>query len=124
MMDNTQQLLSSISQMDGVWATFLLSRSGELLLWDVPRIITEDVLDNVAFPLSRLREALGRGDPAIDFCVLRFAAHRLCLHATADGMICILTSPAVNLPALKIAATMTLRRLNPYLRVEGREDHV
>ena len=120
-MDAVHQLLSSISEMDGIWATFLLSRTGELLLWDVPRIIREDVLDSVALPLGRLREVLGRGEPQIDFCVLRFSEHRLCLHATAEGMLCVLASPTVNLPALKMAATITLRRLNPYLQDEGRE---
>ena len=120
-MDNARNFLSSISDLDGIWATFLLSGMGDLVLWDVPRILGEEVLDSVGVPLCRLRDVLGRGEPDIDFCVLRFAEHRLCIHANADGMICILTSPTVNMPALKMAAALTLRRLNPYLQLQRGE---
>ena len=124
-MTDVRDLLSPIRRLDGIWATFVLSGTGQLMLWDVPRVLTEETLDQVAAPLVSLCDALGRGYSEIDFCVLRYAKHRLCLHATADGMICVVAAPAVNMPALKTAAAVTLRRLGPLLHPGGSErEHV
>jgi hypothetical protein len=124
-MTNVRELLAPICRLDGIWATFVLSGTGQLKLWDVPRVLTEEALDQVSTPLVSLCDALGRGYSEIDFCVLRFAKHRLCLHATADGMVCIVASPAVNMPALKTAAAITLRRLGPLLQPgRGEGEHV
>jgi len=107
-----QSLLAGLRDLDGVWGSFVISLEGELLVWDVPRIITEQMLDAVAPRLTVLREALASGgNMDADVITLRFDEHRLYLGAAPFGLICAITTPTINSPALRMALNVTARRL-------------
>lgn len=105
------ELLSAIRDLDGVWGVFALGRDGGLILWDMPARISDSTLDEVAPRLTRLRDALTDGAPDLDFCVIGYSNHNLCLRAAANGMVCVVSSPRASRAALKMAMTMLLRKL-------------
>src|SRR3954465_12954561 len=75
-------LLAPLGDIDGIWGSFVLSDQGDLLLWDMPPGVSEEMLDAGAPRLTRLREALARNGQDVELCMLRFARHRLCLRAS------------------------------------------
>jgi len=110
-------LLTALRDLEGIWGSFVLSADGALVLWDVPHPITEQALDEVAPRVMRIRDVLaGAGAADASYaCVLRFAEHRLCFTSWDHGVVCVLASAAANLAALKMAMTLTLRRLEPLM---------
>ena len=111
-----ETLLAALRELDGIWGSFVLSLDGELLLWDVPRTISEDTLDAVGPRLAVLRDALTSGGRMhVDFLTLRYERHRLCLGTTPFGIMCVIASPSVNMPALRMAMNVTCKRLDRLL---------
>ena len=112
---NVQQaesLLAGLRDLDGVWGSFVVSLEGELLVWDVPRAITEEMLDAVAPRLTVLREAFASGgNLEADVITLRFDQHRLTVGAAPFGLVCAITAPTTNTAALRMALNVTARRL-------------
>jgi len=111
-------VLAALGDLDGIWGSFVLSGRGDLLLWDVPQEIGEEALDGVAPRLTRLCQALARDGRDVELCMLRFAQHRLCLRAAGSCTLAVLTTTAVNVPALKMAMTVASRRLGEMLMEE------
>jgi hypothetical protein len=110
--EQAEELLGRLRDLDGVWGAFVLSPEGELLVWDVPRAISEGALVEVGPRVAGLRDALASGarlDP--DFVTLRFAHHRLCVTAARFGTICVITTSDTNQAALRMAVNMTARHL-------------
>jgi hypothetical protein len=46
---------------------------------------------------------------------MRFADHKLYLRSTPNGFLCALSTNGVNTPALKMALTLTSRRVDPLI---------
>ena len=111
-----EKLLAGLRDLEGIWGAFVLSPDGELLLWDVPRAISEGTLDAVGPRLAVLRDALASGGRMhVDFMTLRYERHRLCVTITPFGILCVITTPAVNMAALRTALNVTGRRLDRLL---------
>jgi predicted regulator of Ras-like GTPase activity (Roadblock/LC7/MglB family) len=107
-----ESLLAGLRDLDGVWGAFVVSLEGELIVWDVPSSITEPMLDAVAPRLTVLREAFASGgNIEADVITLRFDQHRLTVGAAPFGLVCAITTPAINGPALRMALHVTTRRL-------------
>jgi len=109
-----ESLLGGLRDLEGVWGAFAVSLEGELLVWDVPRAITEEMLDAVAPRLARLREAFassGKQKMDADVIVLRFDQHRLYVGAAPFGLVCAITTPGIHAAALRMALHVTARRL-------------
>ncbi|HEX3850806.1 MAG TPA: hypothetical protein VHW01_07550, partial [Polyangiaceae bacterium] len=51
----------------------------------------------------------------LDHCVMRFADHKLYLRSVPNGFLCVLSTNGVNTPALKMALTLTARRVDPLI---------
>lgn len=110
--EQAEGLLGRLRDLEGIWGAFLLSPEGELLVWDVPRAISEGALDEVGPRLAGLRDALASGAKIdADFVTLRFARHRLCLAAAPFGIICVITTVDANRAALRMAVNVTARHL-------------
>jgi predicted regulator of Ras-like GTPase activity (Roadblock/LC7/MglB family) len=111
-----ETLLAGLRDLDGIWGAFVLSSEGGLLLWDVPRAISEEMLDAVGPRLAVLRDALATGGGMhVDFLTLRYERHRLCVSITPLGILCVITTAAVNVAALRMALNVTCRRLDRLL---------
>ena len=107
-----ESALAGLRDVDGIWGSFALSFEGALLVWDVPRTISEETLDAVAPRLAVLREALASGGKMdVELFTLRFDKHRLCVGTTPFGVICVITAVTVNAAALRMAMNVTARRL-------------
>jgi hypothetical protein len=51
------------------------------------------------------------GNMAPDIITMRFDEHRLYLGAAPFGLVCAITTPTINTPALRMALNVTARRL-------------
>lgn len=110
--EQAEELLGRLRDLEGIWGAFVLSPKGELMVWDVPRAISEGALDGVGPRVAGLCEALASGARIdADLVTLHFAHHRLCLAAAPFGIICVITTIDANLAALRMAVTVTARHL-------------
>jgi predicted regulator of Ras-like GTPase activity (Roadblock/LC7/MglB family) len=116
--DPLADLLAPLADVEGVQGSFVLSADGELLLWDTPGDLREETLDGVAPRLARLRDTLAHDGGDVDFCMLRFAKNRLCLRASSACVLAVVTSTTVNVAALRMAMTVTSRRLTRLMEEE------
>jgi len=101
---------------DGVHGSFVVTKSGELAGKDLPAMFDDAVLTEVGRRIARLNEGLSAGGQDFDHCVMRFADHKLYLRSVSNGFLCVLSTNAVNSPAMKMALTLTSRRVDPMIQ--------
>lgn len=109
------QILSGMRDVDGVHGSFVVTRSGALAGKDLPSMFDDAVLTEVGQRVARLHDGLCVGGEDFDHCVMRFADHKLYLRSVPNGFLCVLSTTSVNTPALKMALTLTSRRLDPLI---------
>jgi hypothetical protein len=104
--------LAALRDLDGVEGSFLFSLRGGVLDSDIPSIFGDrDVLEEVAPRLLRLVETFSDGDAEVHSYIIRYREHLLFLRNTQRGMLCVLSAPDVNLPALRMGVNLALRRM-------------
>ena len=81
------------------------------------------VLSEVGRRVVRLHDGLCAGGEDFDHCVMRFADHKLYVRSVPSGFLCVLSTNGVNTPALKMALTLTSRRVDPLI-ADGAANHV
>jgi predicted regulator of Ras-like GTPase activity (Roadblock/LC7/MglB family) len=106
-----QHALTSLMDVAGVEGSFLVNRTGALAAWNMPPAVEEEMLDEASTKLARLRQAFAVAGQELDFCTVRFANYKLCLKASDAGIICVLTRPDVNVPALRMALRLILNQI-------------
>lgn len=109
------QVLAAMRDVDGVHGSFVVTKSGELAGKDLPAMFDDAVLTEVGRRIARLNEGLSAGGQDFDNCVMRFADHKLYLRSVSNGFLCVLSTNAVNSPAMKMALTLTSRRVDPMI---------
>jgi predicted regulator of Ras-like GTPase activity (Roadblock/LC7/MglB family) len=109
------QILAAMRDVDGVHGSFLVTRAGVLAGKDLPPMFDDAVLTEVGRRVVRLHEGLSAGGQELDHCVMRFADHKLSLRSVPNGFLCVLSTNGVNAPALKMALTLTSRRVDPLI---------
>ena len=109
------QILAGMRDVDGVHGSFVVTRTGVLAGKDLPPMFDDAVLTEVGRRVGRLHEGLCSDGPDFDHCVLRFADHKLYLRSLPNGFLCVLATNGVNAPALKMALTLTARRVDPLI---------
>ena len=108
-------ILAAMRDVDGVHGSFVVTRAGALAGKDLPAMFDDAVLTEVGRRIARLHEGLCAGRDDFDQCVMRFADHKLYLRSIQNGFLCALTTNTVNTPALKMALTLTARRVDPLI---------
>ena len=108
-------LLHSLRDVPGIAGSFVVSDLGRLLGRDMPAVFGDDVLGEVGPRALRLRETLGHESDTGGSFVVTYADYLLFLRPLRDGLMCVLGSPEVNLAALRMALTLTVRRINALL---------
>ncbi|MBC8131471.1 MAG: hypothetical protein H7X95_00710 [Deltaproteobacteria bacterium] len=68
-------------------------------------------LGEAAERLTRLRDTFATVGDQLDLAVIRFQDHRLYLKVLDSGMLCMLADRAVNLAALRMAASLVGQRI-------------
>ncbi len=109
------QILAGMRDVDGVHGSFVVTRSGALAGKDLPPMFDDAVLTEVGRRIVRLHDGLCAGGDDFEHCVMRFADHKLYLRSVPNGFLCVLSTNGVNTPALKMALTLTSRRIDPLI---------
>lgn len=106
-----QAQLQALRDVKGVIGAFVLNESGDLCCRDMPGVLGDGDLADVAPRIVRLLDALAT-EATRDSCTIRFVEHRLSMRAYADGaLLCVLSDVHTNLAALRMAMTLTTRKL-------------
>jgi predicted regulator of Ras-like GTPase activity (Roadblock/LC7/MglB family) len=106
--------LAQLRDVPGIEGSFVVSDMGRLLARDMPPVFDDDVLGEVGPRALRLRDTLGYAGEDLDSAVVRYADYLFFLRPLNDGVLCVLTTQSVNVPAVKMAMNLCARR------VEGR----
>ena len=57
----------------------------------------------------------------METCVLRYAEHKLSIRKTTWGILGILSTVGVNLPAVRMVGNLVIRRVEPEIAAYGRD---
>jgi predicted regulator of Ras-like GTPase activity (Roadblock/LC7/MglB family) len=112
-MPGIEETLRTLRDVQGVYGSFVVSSSGALVARDLPTIFDSDLFAEVGPRVTRLYETIGSGGDELESCMLRYAEHKVYLRRMAWGVIGVLSTVAVNLPALRMVANLVIRKIDP-----------
>jgi predicted regulator of Ras-like GTPase activity (Roadblock/LC7/MglB family) len=104
-------ILSSLRDVEGVEGAFVISDDGALLDKDLPAMFDPQLFLEVGPRIVRLKETFASGGDDMDSCMIRFSDFKLFIRAMQQGFLCILSSVAVNMPALRMGVQLAQRRI-------------
>jgi predicted regulator of Ras-like GTPase activity (Roadblock/LC7/MglB family) len=119
---NLQQALASLRDINGVTGSFIVGTSGQLIARDTPPLLGEEVLAPVAPRLVRLWDTLREVDQSLDQAVISYESQKLYVRPVVQGLLCTIVPLGTNMPALRMAVNLLLKRVNPRL-LELRHDY-
>src|SRR5277367_2492696 len=105
--------LRMLRDVEGVHGSFVVAGSGMLVDSDLPSIFDSELLGEVGPRIARLYETFFSGGGDMETCVLRYAEHKLYVRKMTWGIIGVLSTVGVNLPALRMVANLVIRRIDP-----------
>jgi predicted regulator of Ras-like GTPase activity (Roadblock/LC7/MglB family) len=97
----------------GVYGSFVVAETGALVDRDLPAAFDEALFAEVGPRVARLFETFVSGGRDMETCMLRYAEHKLYVRKMTWGIMAVLSSAAVNLPALRMVANLVVRRIDP-----------
>lgn len=103
--------IDALRDVSGVLGSFVVDRGGRLLMKDLPAVFDDSLFEEVGPRVVRLGEALAEGGQLPETVSLRFAEHRLHVKFLQAGVLATLCNSSVNPAALKMAITLTARRV-------------
>ncbi len=112
-MPTIPEYLRMLRDVEGVHGSFVVAGTGSLIDSDLPAIFDSDLLGEVGPRIARLYETFFSGGGDMETCVLRYAEHKLYIRKMTWGIIGVLSSVGVNLPALRMVANLVIRRIDP-----------
>jgi predicted regulator of Ras-like GTPase activity (Roadblock/LC7/MglB family) len=112
-MASIEESLRTLRDVEGVFGSFVISGSGTLVSKDLPAVFDDDVLAEVGPRITRLYETFASSGEELESVMLRYFEHKLYLRKMAWGLIGILSSIEVNLPALRMVGNLVARRIDP-----------
>jgi len=107
--------LAALRDVAGVHGSFVLQLTGELVGKDLPAVFHDELFVEVGARLSRFIETMASDGDEVASAILRFDEHRLYVSRFAHGLLAVITSNDINVAALRMALTLTTRRLEPEL---------
>ncbi len=107
--------LAALRDVAGVHGSFVLRLSGELMGKDLPAVFHDELFVEVGARLSRFVETLATDGDEVSSAILRFDEHRLYVTRFAHGLLAVITANEINAAALRMALTLTTRRIEPEL---------
>jgi hypothetical protein len=111
--DGVSRALAALRDVAGVHGSFVLRLSGELLGKDLPAVFHEELFVEVGARLSRFVETMAADGGEISSAILRFDEQRLYVTRFPHGLLAVISTHDVNAAALRMALTLTTRRLEP-----------
>lgn len=108
-------ILGALRDVVGVHGSFALRLNGELAGKDLPAVFADELFVEVGARLSRFVETMAAEGDEVSSAIFRFDEHRLHVTRCAHGLLVVITDGQVNMAALRMAQTLTVRRLEPEL---------
>ena len=105
--------LTALRDVAGVHGSFVLHVNGDLIGKDLPAVFHDDLFIEVGERLSRFVETMAADGDEVTAAILRFDEHRLYVTRFAHGLLAVITANDINGAALRMALTLTARRLEP-----------
>jgi predicted regulator of Ras-like GTPase activity (Roadblock/LC7/MglB family) len=105
--------LVALRDVAGVHGSFVLRLSGELVDKDLPSVFHESLFVEVGARLSRFIETMTVDGDEVSSAILRFDEHRLYVTRFPHGLLAVITANEINAAALRMALTLTTRRIEP-----------
>jgi predicted regulator of Ras-like GTPase activity (Roadblock/LC7/MglB family) len=116
--------LVTLKDVYGITGSFIFTRSGQLVARELPPMFDDAALNEASSRLTRLQETFAAAGEQLDIAVLRFRDHKLYVKSLPAGALCIISDGGVNMPALRMAASLVGRRIAPALDVVADEPFV
>ena len=113
--DSVSRALAALRDVAGVHGSFVLQSTGELVGKDLPAVFHDELFVEVGARLSRFIETMAADGDEVVSAILRFDEHRLYVARFSHGLLAVITSNDINVAALRMALTLTTRRLDPEL---------
>lgn len=107
--------IDALRDVNGVLGSFVVDRAGRLVMKDLPAVFDDSLFEEVGPRVVRLGEALAEEGELPETVALRFAEHRLHVKFLRAGVLAALCNLSVNSAALKMAITLTARRVEQNL---------
>ena len=111
--DGITRALAALRDVAGVHGSFALTLAGELVGKDLPAVFHDELFVEVGARLSRFIETMTADGDEVTAAVLRFDEHRLYVTRFAHGLLAVIAANDINAAALRMAVTLTTRRLEP-----------
>jgi predicted regulator of Ras-like GTPase activity (Roadblock/LC7/MglB family) len=105
--------LRMLRDVHGVYGSFVVSESGSLVDRDLPEAFDDALFEDVGPRVARLFETFVSGGRDMETCMLRYAEHKLYIRKITWGIMAVVSSAAVNMPALRMVANLVGRRIDP-----------
>jgi predicted regulator of Ras-like GTPase activity (Roadblock/LC7/MglB family) len=119
MSESASQILAALRDVRGVQGCFVLSSDGALVVRDMGTLLNEELLMELGPRAVRLCETFTTDTVPVTACSIRFADLLLFLRPIPGGVLCVVSTLEVNMPALKMGVSLTSRRLAPLLGGPG-----
>ncbi|HTB73747.1 MAG TPA: hypothetical protein VK762_10915 [Polyangiaceae bacterium] len=112
-MPTISQHLRMLRDVEGVQGSFVVAVSGSPVASDLPAVFDSELLGEIGPRVARLYETFFSGGGELETCMLRYAEHKLYVRKMTWGIIGVLATLGVNLPALRMVANLVIRRIDP-----------
>jgi predicted regulator of Ras-like GTPase activity (Roadblock/LC7/MglB family) len=109
---NITRALAALRDVAGVHGSFVLQPTGELIGKDLPAVFHDELFVEVGARLSRFVETMASDGDEVASAILRFDEHRLYVTRFGHGLLAVITANDINAAALRMALTLTTRRLD------------
>jgi predicted regulator of Ras-like GTPase activity (Roadblock/LC7/MglB family) len=113
MTESPPQILAALRDVRGVQGSFVLTPDGTLLVRDMGALLNEELLAEIGPRAVRLCETFASETAGVTSCSVRFADLLLFFRPIQGGVLCVVATLDVNMPALKMGVNLTSRRLGP-----------
>ena len=105
--------LCLLRDVEGVHGSFVLAESGSLVDRDLPEGYDEALFADVGPRVARMFETFASEGKDMESFMLRYAEHRLFVRQMTWGLVGVMVASTVNLPALRMAVNLVVRRIDP-----------
>lgn len=104
-------VLPSLRDVEGVFASFVVSDQGDVVARDLSSFVEDASLAEVAPRLGRFHEAMSSNGDFLDLFVLEYSDQALHARRLPNGFLCLITSHDVNAPSLRMAINLVARKV-------------
>jgi predicted regulator of Ras-like GTPase activity (Roadblock/LC7/MglB family) len=107
-----QNVLTALKDIPGVVGSFVLNEKGLLVSREMPKVYPDEIYPEMGRRLVGVYEAIASQAIALGDLVLKFDSYWFLCRRTAQCFLGVLTTEAVNYPALRMATNVALKQID------------